>query len=414
MKFLRKLFGSGKEAEKPPETDNGLSKGTPAYEWLTGGMTGYGKPLSETAAMAQATVYACISLIGGAVASMPLHIYRRETDGRKRVNNELWQMLNEQMSAGWSSAVGWEFGVQSLLLHGDMFVRIDRASPYSANIAGLTPFHPLAVDVRKENNRLIYVCNEDGKIKVYDQDDMLHIPGAGFDGKRGMSQIRHVLRQPVNIANDAGDQSGAFLGEGMRPDLALLTPKEVRLNEEQIGNLRGQWANRYSGISNNKAPVVLTGGTDIKQLTMTAVDAQLLETRRLQSEQIAQIFGVPPHMIGITDKTTSWGSGIEQMSIAFVKYTLQRHLVKIEQEINRKCHRNSRLFCEFETKGLERGDLKSRNESYRIALGRAGEPGWLTINEVRKAENLPPVEGGDTFNTGNQDDKQQNPPTAAE
>ena len=251
------------------------------------------------------------------------------------------------------------------------------------------------MDVRKDNGRLLYVYNDDGVIKACDQDDILHVPNAGFDGKRGMSQIRHVLRQPVNIAKDAGEQTGVFLGDGMRPDLALVTPKETRLQSEQIDDLRMQWHSRYNGMANSKAPVVLTGGMDIKQLTMTAVDAQLLETRKLQAEQIAQIFGVPPHMVGMVEKTTSWGSGIENQSIGFVKYTLQRHLVKIEQEINRKCHRTERLFCEFDTKGLERGDLKSRNESYRIALGRAGEPSWLTVNEVRRAENLPPIAGGD-------------------
>lgn len=376
-------------------TTSSITAGTPAYEWLVGNNQGYGKPLSENEAMAQHTVYACVSLIGGAVASLPLHIYKRSADSRERVVNDLWWILNEQMTTTWSSAVGWEFAMQSMLLHGDMFFRIDRASLYSSKIVGFTPLHPSTVDVRKENGRLVYVYNEDGNIKACDQDDMIHVPNVGFDGKRGMSQIRYVLRQPVNIAKDASDQAGAFLGEGMRPDLALLTPKETRLQGEQIDELRSQWRSRYNGISNSKAPIVLTGGVDIKQLTMTAVDAQLLETRKLQAEQSAQIFGVPPHMIGMTEKTTSWGSGIEQQSISFVKYTLQRHLVKIEQEINRKCHRTERLFCEFDTKGLERGDLKTRNESYRIALGRAGEPSWITVNEVRRAENLPPIEGGD-------------------
>lgn len=421
MNIFKAIFGGGHkdgglvptdadsdQTPAPPQSVEGLTPDTPAWNWLTGGLQGYGRPLSEREAMAQGTVYACVSLLAGALASMPLHIYRNTTDGRERVNNDLWWMLNEQMNGQWSAAVGWEFAMQSLLLHGDAFFRIDRASAYSGRIVGLTPFHPLSVDVRKHEGRLIYLLNDDGNIRVYDQDDILHIPGAGFDGKRGMSQISHVLRQPVNIATDAGNQSGAFLGDGMRPDLALTSPPGTRLAGNQIDELRGQWQARYSGLSNSKAPIVLTGGMDIKQLTMTAVDAQLLETRKLQAEQIAQIFGVPPHMIGITDKTTSWGSGIEQMSIGFVKYTMQRHLVKFEQEINRKCHRTSRYFCEFETKGLERGDLKSRNESYRIALGRAGEPGWLTVNEVRKAENMPPIAGGDVLYTGNQDEPKSN------
>ena len=183
----------------------------------------------------------------------------------------------------------------------------------------------------------------------------------------------------------------------MRPDIALTTPREIKLQDEQIDKLRQQWALRYNGIGNSKAPVILTGGMGIQQLTMSAVDAELLATRRLEEETIARIFGVPPHMLGMTDKSTSWGSGIEQQSIGFVKYTLQRYLVKIEQEINRKCYQTERYFCEFDTKGLERGDIKTRNDSYRTALGRAGEMSWMTINEVRAAENLPPIAGGDVL-----------------
>lgn len=416
MSWLGRLFGKGKgrQGDVVPvieaASDEGATltsdivAGTAAYGWLTGSVAGYGQPLSESAALAQGTVYACVGLLAGTLASIPLHIYRYTGNGRERVNNDLYRILNEQMNGQWAAAVGWEFVMQSLLLHGDAFLRIDRASMYSGKVVGLTPMHPQAVDVRKSDGRLLYIFHDEGKIYAYDQDDVLHIPGLGFDGKRGMSQISYVLRQPVNIARDAGRQSGAFLGDGMRPDLALTSPAGTRLGGEQIDHLRGQWVSRYSGVGNSRAPIVLTGGMGIQQLTMTAVDAQLLETRKLQAEEIAQIFGVPPHMIGMTDKATSWGSGIEQMSIGFVKYTMQRYLVKLEQEINRKCHAFSPYFCEFDTKGLERGDLKTRNESYRVALGRAGEPGWMTVNEVRRAENLPPIEGGDVLFKGNADE----------
>ena len=157
---------------------------------------------------------------------------------------------------------------------------------------------------------------------------------------------------------------------------------------------------RYAGVANAHIPAILTGGGDVKTLSLNPGDAQLIETRGFQAADIARFYGVPPHMIGLTDKATSWGSGIEQQSIGFIKYTLQRHLVKIEQEINRKCFRTARNFAEFNTAGLERGDYKARNEGYRIAVGRAGEPGWMTINEIRKLENLPPIDGGDTLNPG--------------
>ncbi len=128
---------------------------------------------------------------------------------------------------------------------------------------------------------------------------------------------------------------------------------------------------------------------------MTAVDAELLESRKFQVIDIARAFGVPPHMIGATETTSSWGTGIEQQTIGFVKYTLQPYINRIEQELNRKLIRTAKYFVEFNLDGLMRGDYKTRNEGYRIALGRAGEPGWMTINEVRRLDNLPPIDGGD-------------------
>lgn len=402
-------------ADGDPVPVSGITPGTPAYEWLTGSVNSLGgRALSERQAMSVSAVYACVSLIGGAVSALPLHIYRRTGDGRERIKTDLWWMLNEQMLAAWPAAVGWEFGMQSLLLHGDLFMLIERASRVSPNITGFRPVHPLTAEVRKNNDRLLYLVADDGVVTAYDQDDVIHVPGPGFDGLRGMSQIAYSLRQPANIAIDAGGQSANMLSNGMRPDLALIPPAGTKLNADQITSMRQQWTDRYSGQGKGSAPIIVSGGTSIQELSLKAADAQLLETRAFQIEDIARIFGVPPFMIGQTEKTTSWGSGVEHMGIGFTKYTLQRHLVKIEQEFNRKCFKTARHFCEFDTRGLERGDIKTRNEAYRVALGRAGEPGWLSVNEVRRAENMPPIDGGDKLNQGNSDGQQQNPATSGQ
>ena len=146
-----------------------------------------------------------------------------------------------------------------------------------------------------------------------------------------------------------------------------------------------------------------------KSTKLIVHDAQLIASRSFQVEEICRVFGVPPHMVGHTQNTTSWGSGVEQMSIGFVKYTMQRHLRAFEQEINYKLFKTARNFVEFLTAGLERGDLKSRNEAYRIGLGRAGEPGWMTVNEVRALENMPPIEGGDKIASGEAEPDAQDP-----
>ncbi|MEG7524714.1 MAG: phage portal protein, partial [Chromatiales bacterium] len=187
-----------------------------------------------------------------------------------------------------------------------------------------------------------------------------------------------------------------------RPDYFLTT--DGVLKQEQVDMIKDGIDELHRGVSQSHRPGILQGGLKVDQLTLSAEDAQLIATRQFQVADIARIYGVPAHMIGHTEKTTSWGSGVEQLSIGFVKYTLQRHLVNYEQEINRKCLRDRKLFSKFNTAGLERGDIKTRNEAHRIALGRAGEPGWSTVNEVRKLEDMPPIAGGNAINTGNTDE----------
>lgn len=356
------------------------------------------------AALSIGAVYACVSLISGAIASMPLKFYQRTDSGeRKAYTPDLWWMLNEAWMPCWPAATAWEFTTTSLLLRGDWFARIHRASRLSPTIVGFEPWHPSYVDVERRDDRLRYTLwpqpdlqPADAKPLVLDQDDVLHVAGPGFDGRRGMSQIATVLRNTGAISLAAEEHSASFFRNSARPDYALATEKT--LSVEQINSLREQIDERHRGAGRAWRPIVLQGGLTVEPITMNAKDAQLIEIRGFQVEDIARIFGVPPFMIGHSEKTTSWGSGVEQMGLGFVKYTLQRHLVKIEQEINRKVFRTARNFCEFLTEGIERGDIKTRSEAFRIALGRAGEPGWMTVNEVRRLQNLPPVDGGETLN----------------
>lgn len=377
-----------------------IIEGSNLWETFTGGVSSAGVAVTERSARRVSAVYASVNLIGGAVASLPLPVYERTADGRQRVDHPYSDLLNEQPDPAWSAAVFWEYLVSSLLLNGDSYARILRPSRMSPRATGFRPYHQRNVVVQRVAQRLAYRLTdpETNVVEVVDQDDMIHVPGPGFDGLTGESQIRNALRGAAGVALASDGYSAEFFANGARPDFALEYP--TNLTQEQQDMVRSTWAGRHQGPSKSHLPALLSGGVRIQRLTMNAEDSQLIATRQFQVEDIARIFGVPAHMIGHTEKTTSWGSGVEQMSIGFVKYTLQRHLVKIEQELNRKLFGGTRYFVEFLTAGLERGDYKTRNEGYRIALGRAGEPAWMTINEVRKLENLPPLEGGDDLFTG--------------
>jgi len=378
-------------------------------EWLsfTGGNNSFsGGNVTEKTAMAISSVYACVGLIGGAIGSMPLPIYKRTEKGREKVEHYIHALLNDQPHPIWSAPVFWEYVASSLLMHGDGFVEIirktetDRNKPKVMKITGFKPLNPQMVKVVSDGDRVTYEVSEPGnKSHIINSSDMLHIPGLGFNGLRGMSQIKYAARNSIGTAISTEEFSGAFFKNGARPDFVLQADGTV--TDEQAQLLRDTWGTRYQGAGKSHLPAVLTGGLKVEQITMSAEDAQLIATRQFQVEDIARFYGVPPHMIGHTQKSTSWGTGVEQLSIGFVKYTLRRHLQKIEKEINRKCfvsNEENNYFCEFNVAGLERGDIKTRNDAYRTSLGRAGEPGWMTVNEIRRKENLAPVEGGDELN----------------
>lgn len=375
-----------------PAIDNALTlDSAELYELLAGMPSASGVSVNEASAMRVTAVYACVRLIAGAIASLPLSVYQRQDEGRRRVRNDLWWLLNEQPCPSVSAAVFWEYLVAQMLLTGDALAEIERGR--GGSIRQLIPLDSRAVAVRQINNRLRYEFCRDGIWLGRDQDDILHIPGFGFDGTRGMSVIRHAAREAIGLAMAAESFSSRFFASGAHPDVALKVPG--KMTQEQIDNLRRIWANKYGGAHNSSLPIVLTEGTDLKEVTLSAQDSQLIEARRFQVADIARAFGVPPHMIGETDKSTSWGSGIEQQGIGFVQYTLAPHLNRIEQEINRKCFRTERLFVEFNVEGLLRGDSKARADYYTRALGGTQNPAWMTPNEVRRLENLPPLAGGD-------------------
>jgi len=363
-----------------------------------------GVSVTEQSAMQVSAVYACISLIGGAISSMPLPVYQRTADGRERVDHDVWWLLNEQPNFMYSAATFWESMLASLLLHGDAFARIIRKNKYAPNIIAIEWIRSSRVTVRRGADGLEYVVQPDilqlqnkiGETETYSAADMIHIAGPGFNGLRGMSQIRYVLRNAAGIALAADQYSAAFFENGARPDFAIELAGSPTAEQQEM--MRKSWMERYQGIGRAHTPALLTNGAKVHELTLNAEDSQLLTTRQFQVEDICRIFGTPPHMVGHTQNNTSWGTGVESMSIGFVRYTLSRHITKIEQELNRKIWPLSKkFFVEFNTAGLERGDIRTRTDSYRISLGSAGEDAWTTVNEVRRLENLPPVEGGDVL-----------------
>jgi HK97 family phage portal protein len=383
-------------APKARTVDSALiRRGDGVWESFTGGN---GAP-SEQQILRVTAASACVKLIGGAIASLPMHVYRRSPDGdlTREVNSELWWILNEQFCPRWSASAGWSFMVGSLLLHGDAFAEILRKP--TGQISGIVPIHPSRVRViaTPDGVRLIYEVQPDPTIespdqsvaskRVLDQDDMLHVPGFGFNGLRGLSALRYSLANSGSLAINAQNFSARFLENMARPDYALRTDQQ--LSPEAFERLRGSIEETHRGPMNAGKPMILEGGLQIQALTMPMEEMQLLETRKFQVEEIARAFGVQPFMIGHTEKTSSWGTGVEAMGAGFVRYTLRDHLNTFQNEINRKFFRTARQCAEFDTTELERADIAAMYGAIRVALGRAGEPAFMTVEESRQMLRLP-------------------------
>ncbi len=371
------------------------------YEIFGNPATSSGAVVSPAASMRVSAVFACVSLIAGAISQLSLPVFERVGEARIRADHDYWWLLNEQFAPAWTAGTAWEFLVAQMLLRGDGVAYIMR------NRAGLaTGFIPWPRDQvmileqakssPREARRLQYTFYDDDGYFTVDQDDVLHFPGFGFNGTHGMSVIQWGARNGIGIAIQGDEHAGKFFAEGGKPEVAITTTGKMAPGQQD--EFRNAWVSKYGGMQGNKRiPLILTQGLDIKELTMSAVDQQLLESRQWQVIDIARAFGVPPHMIGETTKATSFGSGIENMGIGFVKYTLGPHLKRLRDELNRKLFRTARYFVEHNVDSFMAGDSKTQGEYFGKALGGPGAQGWMTVNEVRRLKNLPPIEGGDTL-----------------
>lgn len=379
-----------------------------------------GHAVTDTTAMQVTTVYACINKLSGAISQLPISLYKHKglADGDEALGRTpLWWLLNESPNSEWTAASWKEWMVLCVALRGDAFTLIERDSRLSAGgaVRGLRPLNPDDVRVfRDENYRLSYAVRlrHSGDVIAVAPDDMLHIPGCGFNGLRSYSVIQHAAKTAVGNALAANEYAGRTFKDGAMPQIAIKFPKSM--TAAQADFFRTSFAATYSGNEGRKLPLVLTEGSEAQELSMNPADAQLLESRQFERHEICQAFGVPPILIGDSEKVSSWGTGIEQITIGFVRYTIKPMLKRWEEELNRKLYRQAPNFLRFELGELMRGDSAAQASYFRAALGGASTgSGWMSINEVRATQNLAPIPGGnETFSDQQVSQNAPDPATA--
>ena len=354
------------------------------------GMSSSGENVTAETAMRVSAVYSCVSLLAGTISTLPLGIFERMGQDRQPATHDYWWFLNERANDDpMTSATAWEMVYLSKLLHGDGFAELLRPSIYSSRVIGFRPMPRWRTQPFKEpgTGQLLYRFQpENGPQRVLHPDDVLHLPSIGFDGLTSPSPITYAAREAVGVALAGQRYAGKFFSEGATFDYALKTAKSM--DPTQLTDLKATLMARLAG---SRVPLILHGGLEPAQLSVNSKDAEILGTRMFSVEEICRIFGVPPFLIGHTEKSTSWGTGLEQQGAAFVRYALRRHLVPAAQELNGKLWpTRARYFVDHDPSALQAGDQKARYESYRIGLGRAGEQPFISVDEIRRRENLPP------------------------
>lgn len=383
---------AGIQAFGENSTTTGLSYDDLVSLFSSSGTASSGVSVSPETAMRVSAVYGCVSRIVGAIATLPLGIYERLPGGnRQPVEHDYHWMLNERACEEFSSADAWAYLVSTKLFYGDGIAELLRPSVYSSRVIGWRPLDRRRVQPLRDSStgqKFYRVQPEHGPAYTLDPADVVQIPSLGYDGLTSPSPICYAAREAVGNALAAQQFSGKLFREGATFDYALQT--DHKLDPEQISDLKDSLLARTKG---SRAPLILSGGLKPAVLSINPKDAEILATRLFSVEEICRIFGVPPHLVGHTEKSSSWGTGMAEQGGNFVRYTLMTHLVQIAQEFNHRLWPSrQRYFIEHNTAALERGDTKSRYDGYRAALGRAGEQPFMHVDEIRRAENLPPLD----------------------
>lgn len=392
MGFFSGLFRS---RDKPQNRTTGS-----AYSFFFGGSAA-GKRVNERSAMQMTAVYSCVRILAEAVAGLPLHLYRYKEDGgkEKALDHPLYLLLHDEPNPEMSSFVFRETLMTHLLLWGNAYAQIIRNG--RGEVMALYPLMPdrMAVD-RDDKGQLYYEYTTSaddapiskGSIVRLKPSDVLHIPGLGFDGLVGYSPIA-MAKNAIGLAIATEEYGSKFFANGAQPSGVLEHPGTIKDPQR----VRNSWMSQFGGSANSNKIAVLEEGLKYTPISISPEQAQFLETRKFQINEIARIFRVPPHMVGDLEKSSF--SNIEQQSLEFVKYTLEPWLVRWEQSIQRtlfSADEKKRYFVRFNVEGLLRGDYASRMNGY--AVGR--QNGWMSANDIRELENLdriPAEEGGDLY-----------------
>lgn len=359
---------------------------TSILEMLGADRTVSGKSVTEVTALGLPAVWRAMQVTCNVPAALPLHAYRQDGAARIQASGQSASLI-EDPHPDMTSFEFWQTVYFHRKAWGNAYVRKLR-NPLG-QVAELWPLHPGRVKVGRESEggRKIYIVDGDTDTPLSDN-EILHLPGLGYDGVCGVSPIR-AARESLGVGLAAQEYGAKLFGSGMLATGVLQT--EQRLTQSQADALATRWKAKRTGLDSAHSTIVLDKGAKFTQLSIAPEDAQFLETRRFQVVEVCRWFGIPPFLMFDTEKSTSWGTGLEQQALGWVKIDLLPDLTAVEQRLTKHVLRPTPVYAHYSVEGLLRGDSTARAAFYKSLW----DIGALSTNEIRELEERAPVEGGD-------------------
>lgn len=383
------------------------SRDKPAQDRVVGNSYGFflgsttsGKPVTQRSAMQMTAVYSCVRILSEAIAGLPLHVYQyTDTGTTKATDHPLYALLHDEPNPEQTSFIFRETLMTHLLLWGNAYAQIIRNG--KGDVVALYPLMPEKITVNRDYSGQLYyeyqtygddLRTQKASTVRLSSSDVLHIPGLGFDGLVGYSPIA-MAKNAIGMGLACEEFGSKFFQNGASPSGILTHPGTIK----DPAKVRDSWQSTFGGSQNAGKVAVLEEGMQYTPISVSPSDAQFLESRKFQMEEIARIFRVPPHMLADLDKATF--SNIEQQSLEFVIYTLGPWISRWEQSMHKALFKDSEKnqYCiKFNTDGLLRGDYQSRMNGYATAR----QNGWMSANDIRALEDMdliPEEQGGNLY-----------------
>lgn len=377
MSLLRQLVSPPGE-RREASLDNTLKALVEGRGWTTWA----GVSVTERSALQLLTVYSCVSLISDTISTLPIGRFRKVEGAPQRLPDAPW-MVKPHAEWEWNEWLG--AGMYADLLLGNAYAEVIDRDTVGVPIQ-MQPLHPDECEPVRRDGQLKYRVARKGGRETLDPINILHVRGLrapGVNSLKGLSPIEHA-RQAMGLGLAAQEFGARFFGDGANPSGVLSVPKDLK--PEDAKRYKELWKETFG--QRTRDPAVLGGGMEWKAISITPEEAQFLETRGFVRTDICGFFRVAPHMIAIVEKSTSWGSGIEEQVLGFIMFTLQPWIERWEAKLSALLPRPQ--YVKFNLAGLLRGRLLDRYKSY--LTGRQG--GWLCIDEIRAKEDMAPLPDG--------------------